>query len=263
MAYRLLEDLRSQLLLGFRTRKWFYVSSVGAAVTLWVQPFTGIVIPSSYRFTFAVIFVIPLMAGLVAAWRFFGAAITSNVEIVTYNMKHKPEKSIDPDITRLAASRGVEYRNPIYLTDNPKVDSPFTNPLKKIITFPRSWNSASRYTREQFLGGGMHEIGHIKFRNQFYRELAGALGLTLVFSLFLNLRLALPIVMISEIAFLMLAFTVVSHRSELRCDRFAAEVMGKDAVISLLEDLGRRYGFNSGSETHPPIRYRIEALRRL
>ncbi len=109
----------------------------------------------------------------------------------------------------------------------------------------------------------MHEVGHIKYRNRYYLEVLLAGTITVLFSLFLSLRLALPIVMVTEIAFLMLAFTVVSHKNELRCDKFAAEVMGKDAVISLLEDLGRRYGFDAGSETHPPIRFRIDALTRM
>lgn len=218
----------------------------------------GVRIPSSDGLTFAIIFTIPLMGGFAAAGRFFGAIITSNIQVAVYDRSHKPETSTDPDLKALAATKGVDYSNPINLTENPDVDSPYTNALKRLITFPKAW--LSRYTWEQFLGAGMHEVGHIKYRRMYFKELLAAGLVTAAFSLFLSLRLGWAIVVIGEITFLMLAFTIVSHRNELRCDRLAAETMGKEVVISLLEDLGRRYGFDNGSETHPPIRYRVEAV---
>jgi hypothetical protein len=260
MVSRFLEGFGNQLLFEFRTRWYFYFGSVAAALIIWVLPFTGVVIPSPYTLSVAVVFVIPLMGGLFAAGRFFGMMIQSNLEIAFYNRKHKPEASMDPDLKRVAGTVGVNYTNPIYLTDNPRVDSPYTNAQKKAITFPASWTS--KYSRELFLGGGMHEVGHIKYRRQFYVEILGAGVLTVLFSLFLSLRLAMSIVMLVELPFLMIAFTFVARRNELRCDDLAADTMGEEAVIALLEDLGRRFGFKKGSETHPPLGYRIERLKR-
>ena len=261
MVSSFLRDLKNQVLLGFRLRWYFYMASVAAVLVLWFVPFTGIRIPSSETYIFVAVFALPLFAGFIAAGFFFASALSSNIQIVVYDKRHTPETSVDPDLKALAASKGVDYSNPIRLTDNPGVDTAYTNPVKRLITFPRSWQS--RYPRELFLGAGMHEIGHIKFRRQFFKELLIAGLLTTGFSLFLSLRLGWAIVLIGEVTFLLLAFTIVSHRSELRCDRLAAETMGKAAMISLLEDLGRKYGFDNGSETHPPIRYRIKELERL
>jgi Zn-dependent protease with chaperone function len=260
MASRFLEGLGSQLLLEFRTRWYFYISSVIAALIIRVLPSTGIVITSPFTLMVAAVLVVPLIGGVLAAGRFFGLMIQSTLQVVFYNRKHKPEESIDPDLRKLAATYGVEYTNPVYLTYNPSVNSPYTNANKGVITFPAAWNS--RYTRELLLGAGMHEVGHIKYRRQFYTEIVGAGGLTTLFSLFLGLRLALPIVLVTEIAFLMLAFTVVARRNELRCDDLAADAVGEDAVIALLEDLGKMSGFDEASETHPAIGYRIQRLIR-
>jgi Zn-dependent protease with chaperone function len=261
MTFRFLRELKSQVLLGFRMRWYFYIASVAAATTLWFMPYTGVRISSAETSFFVTAFALPLFGGFIAAGRFFGTVIDSNLKIVLYDRSHKPEESLDPDLKALAASKGVDYCNPIKLTDNPDIDSPYTNAVKQQVTFPKSW--LSHYSREQFLGAGMHEIGHIKFRRKYFKEILTAGILTAGFSLFLGLRLGWAIVLIAEVTFLVLAFTIVSHRNELRCDRLAAETMGKEAVISLLEDLGRRYGFDSGSETHPPIRYRIEMLKQL
>lgn len=261
MAFRFLRELNAQVLLGFRMRWYFYIASVVAVLALWVMPFTGIRVPSSETFTFVAVFAVPLMGGYLAACRFFGAIITYNIKISAYDRSHKPERTTDLDLRALAATKGVDYHGPVNLTENPEVDSPYTNIRKPLITFPKSWSH--RYPREQLLGAGMHEVGHVKYRKRYYLEVLTAGLVTAAFSQFLSLRLGWAIVLIGEVTFLLLAFTIVSHRNELRCDRLSAETMGKETVVSLLEDLGRRCGFNSGSETHPPIRYRVEALRRL
>lgn len=255
-----MEGFGTQLLSEFRTRWPFYISSVVAALIIWALPYTGIVIPSSYTFTVAAVLVVPMMIGFLAAGRFFGMMINSNLQIALYNRNHKPEESMDPDLTRLAATVEVDYTKPIYLTDNPKVDSPYTNAPKKAITFPVDW--ISRYRRELFLGGAMHEVGHIKYRRRFYFEILGVGALTVLFSLFLGLRLPVSAVILTQTPFLLIAFTWVARNNETRCDDLAADVMGEDAVIALLEDLGKRFGFDRGSETHPAVRHRIKRLIR-
>lgn len=126
MASSFLRDLKNQVLLGFRMRWYFYMASVAAVLVLWFVPFTGIRIAPSETYVFVTIFALPMFAGFMAAGFFFGTAIGSNVQIMIYDRLHAPERSVDPDLKALAASKGVDYSNPIRLTDNPDVDTAYT-----------------------------------------------------------------------------------------------------------------------------------------
>ena len=260
MPSRLLQDLKSQVLLGFGARKNFYSLCVVSALLLYWLPYLGIVVPRNFVIPLALVLSLPMAGSTFFAGRFFGKQLLFGLRCWMYDRVHKPEESLDPDLLRIAQSIGVNYDKPIYITDNAIVEGPYTDAMRGIITFPRSWTN--KYMRELFLAGGTHELAHIKYKNQFGRELLLAGAGTALFSYSLSTRLAMPVVMFAEMGFLMLAFTLVSHRNELRADRLAKEVMGEDAIASLLEDLGRTYGFDVVSETHPSIKYRIDSLMR-
>jgi len=255
---RFFRQLFSWVILTFRVRAAFYAAAVLAASILYLRlPLLGLV-PSDYRIVGAAILTIPLAGAAASAEHFFAEQISFGLKHWWYSRKHEPEMSYDPDVVILAEALGIRHDGPILITDDPIVNGPFTNVVTGTITVPRVW--ITRYTREQLLGALAHQLAHLKHRRRFDLELLIAGTITAVISGVFALGLPSLISILAEIGVLMIALTTVSQHNELRADAESREVMGAEPLISVLEDLGARYGFKESSETHPSIRFRISRL---
>ena len=62
---------------------------------------------------------------------------------------------------------------------------------------------------------------------------------------------------------LFLLIPMVSWRNEYRADFESAKALGPEGLISVFEQLEAESGSDEGSETHPPLRARINRLMKL
>lgn len=163
-----------------------------------------------------------------------------------------------PEMTRRL---GLMRAPKVLLVTNPRFAGPFTNALTCTVRLPKSW--LAKFPHSEILSTLGHEFGHIRARRRFWLEMIGAFGIVFVTAVPLAFLTVPLIAQIFEVAFLLLMITRVSWRNEYRADLKSAKALGPEGLISVLEQLESESGRDEGSETHPPIRERIERLSRL
>ncbi|MGA2663611.1 MAG: M48 family metalloprotease [Nitrososphaerales archaeon] len=189
------------------------------------------------------------------------APITFSINTYLYDRKHAVEETEMPELLEISTAIGSPYQKKIRLTDNPKVESAYTNMLTRQITIPRSWKD--KYTFEQLLSIIGHEVAHLKTTKQSYLDMAGVmLGVSIVTLAF---GTVLPTIFaeVGGLATFYLLLIPALQRNEYRADEESAKILGSEHLIEVLKDFDSDPSFSSGSETHPSPKKRIKRLRKL
>ena len=242
--------------LPFRAR---YLFTVGLLLMTSLLSTCLYILPFPIRLYSISVYGVLLCGMILSTTQFVSNSVMFSIGTVLYHRKHPPEPSCDLDALKVAKAMNVVYNNPIYITDCPKVDSPYTNLISELITIPRSW--LTEYTPDQIMAAIAHELAHLKRKRAFTVELSIAAAISVLFGTFLLFRLPPIISQIGEVAFMMWVLIIVLRRNELLADKMAAKLGFSEHLISLFEELLRKRGTDEGSETHPPLGARIRELR--
>jgi len=181
--------------------------------------------------------------------------------------RYKP-REFTPDeyaaygVTEIVNTMGIKKKVRVYVTPNPWIEGPFTNATNNKVYLPLTW--MSRFPRLDMRGVLGHEIGHIKTKGKFLRDLAagigGIAGVTFLLGMY---SVSIITVTIFEFALAFLMLTVLSWKNELRADLEGARVTGPEGLISVFEQLKAEGHRDDPSETHPSLSDRIVRLSAL
>jgi Zn-dependent protease with chaperone function len=170
-----------------------------------------------------------------------------------------PEEYRVYGVIEIVNSMGTRKKVRVYVTPNRWIEGPYTNATNNKVYIPLKW--MQRFPRLDIRGVLGHEIGHIKTKGKFVRDIAvaigGIAGVTLLLGMY---SISIITVTIFEFALAFLALTVLSRRNELRADLEGAQMTGPEGLISVFQQLLAESRRDDGSETHPPLRDRIRRL---
>jgi len=194
----------------------------------------------------------------------FRSPLKTLVGSVLLGWKFKP-REFTPDeystygVTEIVNAMGIAKKVRVYVTPNPWIGGPFTNASNNRIYLPLKW--MSKFPRLDIRGVLGHEIGHVKTKRKFFRDLAigagGIVGLTYFFGMY---SISWVVVTIFELSLTFLVLTVLSWKNETRADSEGARVTGPEALISVFEQLKEEGHRDDRSETHPSLSDRIARL---
>jgi len=252
-----IKNFGRRVYLTFKVRRIILISVVLLSISSPLLYF----IPSTMRLVYAFVYLLLVEIALFTWVRFFTGSVTQVISCTFYNRKHKPKEWFYPKVKQMARRIGIpEYDKPIYITDNPAIESPFVNPVTGKITMPSSF--MAKFHSTEIDGGIGHELAHIKYCRRLFGELAlatlAAYGLTLILT-FTSPTLSL-FYLIAEVALLMLLFSHILRQNEYRADSGGAKAASPEALISILQYFKYKNGKDEGSETHPSLQSRIERL---
>ncbi len=151
-----LTDLKAKasfFFLRYKFRVAFVVGTLAwismlRVILIFTTPLTQLLLISSF---------VPLYFGFTIAFsQIIAAPIAFSIETYLYNRKHAPEETDFPELYSVAKEMGYPYSKKIRLTDNPKVESAYTNMTSGVITLPRTWKE--KYTLEQAVSILAHEL---------------------------------------------------------------------------------------------------------
>lgn len=172
-----------------------------------------------------------------------------------------PEQCRAYGVIQILSDMGIKKKVKIFQTANPWIEGPFTNALTNKVYVPVSW--LNKFPAPQDVRGVGHELGHVKTKGKFEREIllgiSGVVGLSFLVGLF-SIQLVTETF---ELALAFLVLTAMSWRNERRADLEGARVTGPEGLISVFEQLAAESKRDDGSETHPPLRDRIQRLSKL
>lgn len=193
----------------------------------------------------------------------FRRPLKSLIGSVFRGRKYKP-RELTPDeykaydVAQILNEMGITKRVRVYITSDPWIEGPFTNAFTNKVYLPTSWmNRFQRVDMRAVLG---HELGHIKTKRKFFRDIVVAIGGVVGVTFLFGLYSVTIVVEIFELALAFLVLTVISWSNERRADMEGAKVTGPEGLISVFEQLAAEGGRDDGSETHPPLRDRIARL---
>jgi Zn-dependent protease with chaperone function len=162
-------------------------------------------------------------------------------------------------VTEIVNSMGLKKKIRVYVTPNRWIEGPYTNATNNKVYIPLKW--MQRFPRLDMRGVLGHEIGHIKTKGKFARDVAVTIGVIAGVTFLLGIySISIITVTIFEFALALLVLTVLSWRNELRADLEGAEVTGPEGLISVFEQLLAESKRDDESETHPPLRDRLRRL---
>ncbi|MDG7006639.1 MAG: M48 family metalloprotease [Nitrososphaerota archaeon] len=170
-----------------------------------------------------------------------------------------PEAYRDYGVTEIVNAMGIKKKVRVYVTPNPWIEGPYTDATRNKVYIPLKW--MNRFPRLDMRGVLGHEIGHIKTKGRFIRELiamvGGIAGVTFLLGTY---SISIITVTIFEFALAFLVLTFFSWRNELRADLEGAKVTGPEGLISIFEQLKAEGHRDDPSETHPSLSDRIARL---
>src|ERR1700688_1104904 len=144
-----ISDIGVKAYFFFLKYKFRVGSAVGTlawlAVLRLAVPFLTPMIRLIFIYSFAVIF----LGFTITFSQVLATPISFAVDSYLYNRKHKAEETELPELHEVARKMGYDYSKTIQLTDNPKIQSAYTNMATRQIVIPRSWKE--KYTFEQLL----------------------------------------------------------------------------------------------------------------
>ena len=162
-------------------------------------------------------------------------------------------------VTEIVNSMGIKKRVRVYVTPNRWIEGPYTNATNNKVYIPLRW--MQRFPRLDLRGVLGHEMGHIKTKGKFIRDLAAAIGgiggVTFLLGMY---SVSIITVTIFEFALEFLVLTVLSWRNEVRADLEGAKVTGPEGLIAVFEQLRAEEHSDGPSETHPSLSDRISRL---
>jgi Zn-dependent protease with chaperone function len=253
-----IKDFGRRVYLTFKVRRIILISIVLLSIPSNLLYF----LPSTMRLVYLSIYVILMEIMVFIVVRFFTGSVTQVISGIFYNRKHKPQEWFYPKVKQMARRIGMSgYNKPIYITDNPTLESPFVNAVTGKITVPSSF--MAKFHSTEIDGGIGHELAHIKYCRRLFMELSWATiasyGFSLMLAAFTSPTLYL-LYLTAEVALMMLLFSYVLQRNEYRADSGGAEAATPEALISIFQYFKYKYGKDEGSETHPSLQSRIERL---
>ena len=187
-----------------------------------------------------------ILASIFLGWRYKSREFT-------------PEEYRDYGVTEIVNVMGIKKKVRVYVTPNRWIEGPFTDATRNKIYIPLKW--MDRFPRLDVRGVLGHEIGHIKTKGKFVRDLAAAVGGIAGVTFLLGMySVSVVTVTIFEFALAFLVLTVLSWRNELRADFEGARVTGPEGLISVFEQLRAEGHRDDPSETHPSLTERITRL---
>jgi Zn-dependent protease with chaperone function len=187
-----------------------------------------------------------IFASVFMGWRYKSREFTQE-EYQTYG------------VTKIVNSMGIKKRVRVYVTPNRWIEGPYTNATNNKVYIPLRW--MQRFPRLDIRGVLGHEIGHIKTKVKFVRDLVVAIGGIAGLAFFLGMySVSIITVTIFEFALAFLVLTLLSWRNEVRADLEGARVTGPEGLISVFEQLRAEGHRDDPSETHPSLSDRISRL---
>jgi hypothetical protein len=219
-------------------------------------------LPYGIRVDFAYVFVaaMGLAFGLLAPQ--ISGAVTSTLGASIGGRHSRPTDYQDGQVRALADRMGVSGIK-TYLTKNKWITGPFTNVFSRSVVYPEPW---LKFPRLERLAIFAHEFTHDLTKWKFAREMALVLAASVVFpyALFFFARLGIPVIAeVGEFALAVFGISQVSWRNEYRADLGAANAVGAEAMIAVLEMLQSHASWDGSSLTHPPLSSRIKRLKKL
>ena len=170
-----------------------------------------------------------------------------------------PEEYKAYGVLETVNSMGIKKKVRVYVTPNRWIEGPYSNATNNKVHIPLKW--MRRFPRLDMRGVLGHEIGHIKTKGKFIRDLVAAIGGIAAVTFFLGMySVSIITVTIFEFALAFLVLTVLSWRNEVRADLEGAKVTGPEGLISVFEQLRAEDHRDSPSETHPSLGDRISRL---
>ena len=220
-------------------------------------PFSTPLIRTLLVYSFA-----PIFLGFALSFsQLIASPLSFSLDTFLYNRRHPPEETNFPELYEVAKLMGTPYNKKIRITDNPDVDSAYTNMTTGEITFPRRYKE--KYSLEQILSILAHEVAHLKTRKKSYLDMLWVIGGTTVATVAIATILPAIFAQIGGLAAFYLLLIKALRRNEYRADAEAARVLGPNQLISVLKDFAKDKRYASGSESHPPPKKRVARLRHL
>jgi len=253
-----LKEIGEYIYLTFTHRRLLLLIIVASSVV----PGTFLyLLPLSIRLAYAYFFVSISMLSFFCFSHVFTGPAKQIFGTIIFGGRYKPKVYSTPKVNRLARKMGIAEKTKVYVTTNPWIKGPFTNMITRKVYIPESW--LKNFPSKEILSIISHEFGHVKTRGRFSFELLLALGGTIASTLILGFFSNLFIVMVFEFALMMLLVTHISRRNEIRADLEGATGAGPEGLISVFEQLKNEAKRDEGSETHPPLKDRIQRLTKL
>lgn len=258
-----MKEFGKRIYVTFRVWRWTLVSIVFLSIVLGTRLLAFL--PLAMRWTFALVYVLLVEIMAFSIVRLITGSAGQIIRSAFYNKKHKPEKRYFPEVKQIATKMGMKYDKPIFITENPSINSPFTNLFTRNITFPASWIRKFPVVENDAIIG--HELAHIKYTHKYIVESLFVTVVTYGFALLLAIIAfwSLEMFVIAELAFMMLILSWILRRNELRADWEgpACKATSPEALISVFEYLKAECKRDDGSITHPSLQARIKRLMRL
>lgn len=253
----LLRKLRKRASLTFRRSRWLLVGLlILCAVPGLLLAWMPVTIRHIYGYVLLAFASIALSSAVVP---FVNIAWALPRMLLNRHWQHECYEP--PELQGIVRTMGLKGAPRVLLVTNPLVTTPFTNALTRTIRLPKSW--LAKLSPRELLSTLAHELGHVRGGRRFLLEMLGAFGIVLVAATPLAYLTASIIAQIFEVALLFLLIPWVSWRNEYRADLESAKALGPEGLISVLEQLEAESEGDEGSETHPPLKDRIERLTKL
>lgn len=229
-------------------------------------------LPVTLRLVYAAVFTALTFVPVLTTVQMITGSVTTLVQVLLYNRKHKPRVEVYPEVMEMAQKLGIKHTGEIYFTSNPSVHGPCVNLYTKKITVPESW--LKMFHRSEIVAALGHELGHIKGQTRFVGEMLLVMLTSLAFSFVFTvvaIVLSLPVIplflQITTVTLMLLLLGFVLWRNEYRADMYGALVAGPEPLIALFEawqETGKKMKKkDEGSDTHPPTHARIKKLMAL
>ncbi len=245
---------------SFKTRRlltWAVVVASVAGMLYWHMP-------AMARSLFFPAYFWLITTAILSSSRFFFDFARTIFGAFIFGRRYRPVPFSNPEVEALAGKMGVQRRAKVFTTDNPHVQSAFTNAFNSRVYIPTSW--VRSFPPTEIIGVIAHEFGHIKRGWRSVLEFGIAITASYVFFvLLLELVYVVPTI-IFDVGYIAMAFLIasfISWRTEYRADMEGARATGPEGLISMFEYWKNRFPRDEGSETHPPLSGRIRRLEPL
>lgn len=164
----------------------------------------------------------------------------------TFNPKAYSELTFDPDVEQIAKAFGVKIRG-IRLTYNRKIIAQ-TNLFTRVITVSKKW--LDEWTQDEYNWVMAHEVFHIKRAGRFLLDVVIVTVPASIYMIGLD-RIPITFTQITAIIVVLLLMQGRSRKNESASDGAAKKLLGPKAGFTVIEDFGRRWGFEEDSSSHP------------
>ena len=214
-------------------------------------------LPISMRVTYTYLIGFTAIAALSFTLGKFSSIAVNTIWEVIFNKKTVNIETKEPSWLEAAGMMKINKPVRFFISRNAKLQSAFTNPIKRKIYFPEEWLKFSRKEQLSVIG---HELDHIKNFKIFVTWLIVILIIAIGLSLALDYVTAPIFVSLSIVSFELLLIGNIVRKNELHADLMSGIEFGPEGLISVFEIMKEGGNDDLGSETHPAITKRISLL---